>query len=102
MASSSKPPLSPQEGWLTEGRQVLHFRPTHYDRWSQRLEVVSGELLPDQAVPLLKRRQELPREKARQLWAEKRRTGWRACPPQWLRTQGRLLNLAQGGAAARG
>ncbi|MFM7674541.1 MAG: DUF1651 domain-containing protein [Synechococcus sp.] len=78
-----RPPLSPREGWLSDGRQVLHFRPTRYDRWSQRLEVVSGELLPDQPVPLLKRRQELTREKARQLWAQKRQAGWRVCPPQW-------------------
>ena len=26
MAASKRPPLSPQEGWLSDGRQVLHFR----------------------------------------------------------------------------
>jgi hypothetical protein len=31
----TRPPLSPQEGWLSDGRQVLHFRPRRYDRWSQ-------------------------------------------------------------------
>ena len=39
MATSKRPPLSPKEGWLSDGRQVLHFRPVHWDRWSQRLEV---------------------------------------------------------------
>jgi hypothetical protein len=34
------PPLSPQGGWLNDGRQVLHFQPCRYDRWSQSLEVV--------------------------------------------------------------
>ncbi len=28
MAASKRPPLSPREGWLSDGRQVLHFRPT--------------------------------------------------------------------------
>jgi hypothetical protein len=62
---------------------VLHFRPTLWDRWSQRLEVTVGELLPDQPVPLLKRRLELTREEALKLWAEKRQQGWRTCSPQW-------------------
>jgi len=55
---------------------VLHFRPTRWDRWSQQLEVTVGELLPDQPVPLLKRRLELRREEALKLWAEKRKAGW--------------------------
>ena len=67
----------------SDGRQVLHFRPTLWDRWSQRLEVTSGELLPDQSVPLLKRRWELSRAEALKLWAEKRQQGWQACAPQW-------------------
>jgi hypothetical protein len=25
--TGKRPPLSPQEGWLSDGRQVLHFRP---------------------------------------------------------------------------
>ena len=79
-----RPPLSPREAWISDGRQVLHFRPTLWDRWSQRLEVTSGELLPDQPVPLLKRRMELTREEALRLWAEKRREGWQPCAPQWL------------------
>ena len=62
---------------------MLHFRPTVWDRWSQRLEITSGELLPDQTVPLLKRRWELSREEALRLWSEKRREGWQVCPPQW-------------------
>ena len=51
------PPLSPQEGWLSDGRQVLHFRPRRYDRWSQSLE-------------------ELTREQAIKHWAQKRQQGW--------------------------
>ena len=48
-----RPPLSPREAWISDGLQVVHFRPTLWDRWSQRLEITSGELLPDQTVPLL-------------------------------------------------
>ena len=50
---SNRPPLSPKEAWLSDGRQVLHFRPSRWDHWSQQLEVTLGELLPDQSVPLL-------------------------------------------------
>ena len=39
-------PLSPQEGCISDGRQVLHFMPWRYDRWSQSLEVTLGELIP--------------------------------------------------------
>ena len=48
-----RPPLSPQEGWISDGRQVLHFQPRRYDRWSQSLEVTLGELIPGEAAPLL-------------------------------------------------
>ncbi len=87
-AHRNRPPLSPKEAWLSDGRQVLHFRPSRWDRWAQRLEVTVGELLPDQPVPLLKRRLELSREDARKLWAQKKQQGWRPCSPQWsiLRT----------------
>jgi hypothetical protein len=47
-SSSYRPPLSPQEAWIRNGRQVLHFRPSRWDRWRQQLEVTVGELLPDQ------------------------------------------------------
>jgi len=80
---SNRPPLSPREAWLSDGRQVLHFRPSRWDRWSQQLEVTVGELLPDQPVPLLKRRLELSREEALKLWAERLRKGWLVCTPQW-------------------
>jgi hypothetical protein len=70
--ASNWTPLSPREAWLSDGRQVVHFRPARWDRWSQRLEVTVGELLPSQPVPLLKRRLQLSREEARKLWAEKR------------------------------
>jgi hypothetical protein len=83
IGNRNRPPLSPQEGWLSDGRQVLHFRPTRWDRWVQRLELITGELLPDQAVPLLKRRQELSREEAIKLWRGKQQEGWKPCPPQW-------------------
>jgi len=81
--SPGRLPLSPQEGWLSDGREVLHFQPCRYDRWSQKLEVTFGELIPEEAVPLLKRRKELTREQAIKLWAQKRQQGWRACSPQW-------------------
>ncbi len=42
----NRPPLSPREAWLSDGRQVLHFRPSRWDRWSQQLEIMVGELLP--------------------------------------------------------
>jgi hypothetical protein len=48
-----RPPLSPREDWLSDGRQVLHFQPVRWDRWNQPVEVTVGELLPDQPVPLL-------------------------------------------------
>jgi len=83
MAASKRPPLSPQEGWLSDGRQVLHFRPTRWSRFNPVLEVTSGELLPGESVPLLKHRRELPREEAIQLWRQKRQEGWTVCPPQW-------------------
>jgi hypothetical protein len=48
-----RPTLSPQEGWLSDGRQVLHFRPRRYDRWSQSLEVTFGEVMAGGEPPLL-------------------------------------------------
>ncbi|MEB3297118.1 MAG: DUF1651 domain-containing protein [Cyanobacteriota bacterium] len=65
------------------GRHVLQFLPGRYGRWSQTLELVVGELLPGQQVPLLKRRKQISREQAIKLWAEKRCEGWQPCPPQW-------------------
>jgi len=32
--ASNRPPLSPKEAWFSDGRQVLHFRPSRWDRWS--------------------------------------------------------------------
>ena len=81
-ARNQRPPLSPQEGWLSDGRQVLHFRPVRYSRFSQALELTTGELIPGQA-PLLKCRREITREEAIKLWAEKREQGWQPCEPQW-------------------
>jgi hypothetical protein len=79
-----RPPLSPQEGWISDGRQVLHFKPLRYDRWSQSLEVTFGEVMPGGEPPLLKKRRELTREQAIKLWAQKRQQGWQPCEPQWL------------------
>jgi hypothetical protein len=62
---------------------VLRFRPTRWERQVQLLEITSGELLPDQEIPLLKSRRELSRAEALKLWAEKRKAGWVACGPQW-------------------
>jgi hypothetical protein len=76
-------PLSPKEGWISDGRQVLHFKPLRYNRWGQALEVTLGELMPSGEPPLLKRRRELTREQAIKLWTQKRQQGWRACVPQW-------------------
>jgi hypothetical protein len=78
-----RPPLSPQEGWLSDGRRLLHFQPRRYDRWSQRMEVTFGEVMPGAEPPLFKRRKELTREKAIKLWKQKLRQGWQPCAPQW-------------------
>ncbi len=51
------PPLSPREGWLSDGRQVLRFRPVRYGRFSQALKLTVGVLIHGQA-PLLKQRKE--------------------------------------------
>ena len=65
------------QGWTYDmaRQRVLHFRPLIWDRWTQALEVTSGQLLPDQEVPLLQRRAE----------------GWTSCAPQW--EPPRLLHL---------
>ena len=78
-----RPPLSPREGWLSDGRQVLHFRPLRYNRWSQALEVTLGQRMAGGEPPLLQKRKELTREQAIRLWTEKRKAGWQVCPPQW-------------------
>jgi hypothetical protein len=78
-----RPPLSPREGWISDGRQVLHFKPLRYNRWSQALEVTVGEMMPAGQAPLLKSRKEFTREEAIKLWTQKRQAGWKVCPPQW-------------------
>ena len=85
----NRPPLSPKEAWLSDGHQVLHFRPTRWDRWCQQLEITVGELLPGQPVPLLKKRLEISREEALKLWSEKRQEGWQSTEPQWIPPQAR-------------
>jgi hypothetical protein len=81
--TAKRPPLSPQDGWLSDGRQVLHFRPFRYSRYSQALELTTGELIPGQ-TPLLKCRREITREEAIMLWRQKRIGGWQVCPPLWI------------------
>lgn len=48
-----------------------------------KAEVITCELLPDQEIPLLKRRQELRRAEALKFWGENRKAGWAPCSPQW-------------------
>lgn len=48
-----------------------------------KAEVFTCELLHDQEIPLLMRRQELRRTEALKLWGEKRKAGWTPCSPQW-------------------
>ncbi|MGB5240098.1 MAG: DUF1651 domain-containing protein [Prochlorococcaceae cyanobacterium] len=48
-----------------------------------KAEVITCELLPDQEIPLLKRRQELRRAEALKSWGEERKAGWAPCSPQW-------------------
>ncbi|MCP9845877.1 DUF1651 domain-containing protein [Synechococcus sp. Lug-A] len=80
---SPRVPLTPKEGWLSNGRQVLRFRPTRWERQVQRLEITSGELLPGEQVPLLKNRREISRDEALKLWGEKRKAGWSPCSALW-------------------
>ena len=72
----------PPEAWISDGRRVLHFRPSRWDRWCQQLELITGERIPGQP-PLLRHRRILLRTEALALWAAKRRLGWQPCPPQW-------------------
>jgi hypothetical protein len=48
-----------------------------------KAEIITCELLPDQEIPLLKRRQELRRTEALKLWGEKRKADWVPCGPRW-------------------
>ena len=73
----------PEEGWLSNGRRVLHFKPVFWDRWQQELEVTSGEWLADQDAPLLMRLCQLSRDQCLELWRQKRQEGWQSCEPQW-------------------
>jgi hypothetical protein len=97
--TGKRPPLSPQEGWISDGHQVLHFRPLRYAHWSQALGVTLGELMSNREPPLLKRRKELTREQAIKLWSQKRKAGWQVCAPQW---QSRLPGQEQAQIAADG
>jgi hypothetical protein len=76
--------MNPKEGWISDGRQVLHFKPARWDRWSQELELTVGEWIPGQPVPLLKRRERINRKEAIALWLEKRQQGWTSVGAQWV------------------
>ncbi|WP_254217219.1 ATP-dependent RecD-like DNA helicase [Synechococcus sp. CCY 9618] len=45
---------------MSDGRQVLCFRPTRWERQVLQLEVTTGERLPDQEIRLLKSRRDSP------------------------------------------
>ena len=79
----AKVPACPAEGWLSDGRRVLHFQSVVWDRWQQSLEVTSGQVFPNGAPPLLQRRARLSREEAVALWKERCAEGWKRCVPQW-------------------
>jgi hypothetical protein len=83
VGDKKRPPLTPREGWISDGCQVLHFQPVRYSRYSQALELTTGELIEGQP-PLLKCRKEITRVEAIKLWTQKRQQGWRACSPQWI------------------
>ena len=74
--ASKQPPLSPREAWISDGRQVLHFRPNRWDRWSQQLQITSGELLQYQTVPSAQTLLETEPRGSMRLWGEKRLQGW--------------------------
>jgi hypothetical protein len=46
------PPYTSRTWWLSDGRAVLRFRPVHWDHYSQRLEIISSEVLPGEPFPL--------------------------------------------------
>lgn len=88
-ATRNRPPRSPWERWLSDGRQMLHFRPRRYDRGSQSLAVTFGEvmaggerlLLSAQPSAQRQKRRELTPAEATKLWARRHRHGWHGCPP---------------------
>jgi hypothetical protein len=65
--SRTSAPADTQGGLAKRWPPAAALCPSHWTRSIQRLEVTSGELLPDQAVPLLKRRKELTRAEALKL-----------------------------------
>jgi hypothetical protein len=78
-----KIPSAPADGWLSDCRRVLHLKRATWNQWQQELEITSGQLLPDQPVPLLQRRARLSRERAVELWRQRLAEGWKPCTPQW-------------------
>ena len=76
--------MAPKEGWISDGRNVLHFKPARWDRWAEELEITVGERIPGQPVPLLKRRERMSREQALGLWLQKRQRSWKTVEAQWV------------------
>jgi hypothetical protein len=76
-------PSAPAQGWLSDGRRVLHFKPSIWNQWQQELGITSGQVLPGEVVPLLQRRARLSREQLVVLWKERCAEGWKRCAPQW-------------------
>lgn len=62
--------LTRRKGWLSDWCQVLCIRPTRWESLVQRLEITTGELLPNLEIPLLKSRRELSRAEALKIGAE--------------------------------
>jgi hypothetical protein len=40
-------PSAAAEGWLNDGRQVLHFKPAIWNQWLQGLEITCGQAWRD-------------------------------------------------------
>ncbi len=74
-------PHEPIEEWPCLEQDVL--TPTRWERDDQRLSITKDELLPGEAIPLLKNWREVSRSEALKLWREKVRAGWVSCHPQW-------------------
>ena len=51
--TSPLPPYTSRTWWLSDGRAMLRFWPIHWDFYSHRLEIISGELLASELIPLL-------------------------------------------------
>ncbi len=76
-------PLDPGKGRLSDSRHVLGFRSLGRLHDDYRLEITDGELLLHEAIPPLKRLQEVKRDQVLKIRATRRREGWKPCSSQW-------------------